>query len=178
MNHYMICLPLTCFMLMQCGCGPTEKTEPESEPKPKWIDSVESATLAVTKEVKRFYKDIVSEDEKIRIAAVERLTPTKDELIALFGEENGAESWVLYQKYFNDLRETTEKGKAEVERGGKIVDIQISLKDQGELPFDLDDGHEVPSDAYFFSAVVDKEDEASGAFFYVAFGSRVIFVRP
>ena len=89
MKHYMICLPLTCFMLMQCGCGQTENTEPE--PKPKRIDSVESATLAVTKEVKRFYNDIVSEDEKIRIAAVERLTPTKNELMALFGEENGAE---------------------------------------------------------------------------------------
>ena len=76
---------------------------------------------------------------------------------------------LLYQKHFNDLRETTEKGKAEVERGGKIVDIEISLENREKLPFDLDDRHLIPSDAYFYSADVDKEDEASEAFFYIAF---------
>lgn len=103
------------------------------------------------------------------MAAVDRLTPTNEELIALFGEENGALSWVLYQKYFNDLTKTTEKGKTEVERGGKIVDIEISLENREKLPFDLDDRHLIPSDAYFYSADVDKEDQASEAFFYIAF---------
>ncbi|MDA7662687.1 hypothetical protein N8550_01670 [Pirellulaceae bacterium] len=56
----MISLPLTCFMLMQCGCGQTGKTELELGPKPTNIDSVNSATFAVTREVKRFYMDIVS----------------------------------------------------------------------------------------------------------------------
>jgi len=60
MEHYMISLPLTCFMLMQCGCGQTGKTELELGPKPTNIDSVNSATFAVTREVKRFYMDIVS----------------------------------------------------------------------------------------------------------------------
>ena len=87
MKHLMIFLPLTCFILMQCGRGRTEKTKLELEPKSTKIDSVESATLAVTNEVKRFYVDMVKEDEKVRRAAVDRLTPTKEELIALFKME-------------------------------------------------------------------------------------------
>ena len=141
---------------------------------------ISAAAGLVRKAIDRFHQGMCSNDESLRIAEFDKIMPTKHHFVRLFGEEDGAQLWTLYEPRRNEMRENTEKLKEQFESAGALVDVAVSdtrSADKslgGRFASVLES---IPEDIPMFEALVRSEKRTSGSSSYLVIDRKVVFMR-
>ena len=126
----------------------------------------------VRESVKNFNEGIRSTDEVTRLSALNKILPTKANLVEIFGETAGVNVWEKIQPALDEMRENSEAFRDEVSRGGNLIEISvIDSRDDG-VEFEG-----ISDDIPIYQVVKRFESRTSGSSSYLILDGRVVFIR-
>ena len=154
-------------------------TNSSSPPLTKGTDSpaeksTDSPSLLVKKELQVFYDRMRSDDEAVRLEALDDLLPQKKHLIELFGNEDGSRLWDLISPKLDDMRLHADEVSKEVTKNGEVVDIVVYDVREKEAERYADVPAKFP---VFHVATKYKNGNSSGSSSYIVFDEDVVMIR-
>ncbi len=124
----------------------------------------------------RFHKDLRSDDEKVRLAALDRATVDKALLEKLLGKD-AALVWPKVEKGLTSMRKNTDRLKAELDRGGDVKSIKLTdvrksdASGRYRLVLSM-----IPKGGPVYTAVMKREKGTAGSSTYLLVDGRMRWV--
>lgn len=124
--------------------------------------------------IRQFYRDAVSDDEKVRVAALKNYFVDEATLQKLVGKEDGTRVWSFVGKKLEAPRAVAGM-KSEIESKGAIQSVQ--LHDLRKDPASADKVKWLAADIPIYRAVIKTEKTTGGSSAYIVIDNKVRYFQ-